>query len=181
MYLRNLQEEVKKGFCYQKLFWHFTVWINCSSHLKIFANSLPSASNFNLFSRLLEQIFLTVGQNNFGNKIPLLYKNSDVPMTKWKYTWTKNTAELFENSSTMQPAIWSEMQYELLSTYLKKVFSLLSLSKLSSFAKWSSLRRQGQDFLQRRKTFWILHSWNKAEKIRISETEKFPPDNKIYK
>ena len=33
-------------------------------------NKLPSASNFKSFSRLLEQFFLTVGQNNFGNKIP---------------------------------------------------------------------------------------------------------------
>ena len=34
------------------------------------ANSWPSASNFKSFSRSLEQFFLTVGQNNFGNKIP---------------------------------------------------------------------------------------------------------------
>ena len=33
---RNLQEQVKKAFCYQKLFWPFTVWINCSSDLKMF-------------------------------------------------------------------------------------------------------------------------------------------------
>ena len=70
--MRNLQEQVKKAFCYQKLFWPFTVWINCSSDLKIFANSRPSASNFKSFSRSLEQFFLTVGQNNFGNKIPLI-------------------------------------------------------------------------------------------------------------
>ena len=37
--MRNLQEQVKKAFCYQKLFWPFTVWINCSSDLKNFANS----------------------------------------------------------------------------------------------------------------------------------------------
>ena len=70
--MRNLQEQVKKAFWYQKLFWPFTVWINCSSDLKNFANSRPSASNFKSFSRSLEQFFLTVGQNNFGNKIPLL-------------------------------------------------------------------------------------------------------------
>ena len=29
--LRNLQEQVKKAFCYQKLFRPFTVRINCSS------------------------------------------------------------------------------------------------------------------------------------------------------
>ena len=55
--MRNLQEQVKKAFCYQKLFWPFTVWINCCSDLKNFANSRPSASNFKSFSRSLEQIF----------------------------------------------------------------------------------------------------------------------------
>ena len=55
--LRNLQEQFKKEFCYQRCFWPFTVWINCSSDLKS-------------FSRSLEQFFLTVGQNNFDKKIP---------------------------------------------------------------------------------------------------------------
>ena len=32
--------------------------------------TFPSVSNFKSFSRSLEQFFLTVGQNNFGNKIP---------------------------------------------------------------------------------------------------------------
>ena len=63
--LRNLKEQVRKAFCYQKLFWPFTVW---SSYLKI----EPSASNFRIFSRPLKHSFLTVGQNNFGNKIPFL-------------------------------------------------------------------------------------------------------------
>ena len=36
------------------MFWPFTVWINCSSDLKSFANSWPSASNFNSFSRSLK-------------------------------------------------------------------------------------------------------------------------------
>ena len=71
--MRNLQEQVKKAFCYQKLFWLYTVWINCSSDLKNFANSQPSAPNFKSFFRSLEQFFLTVGQNNFGNKIPFPY------------------------------------------------------------------------------------------------------------
>ena len=31
-----------------------------------------TASNFKSFSQSLEQFFLTVGQNNFGNKIPFL-------------------------------------------------------------------------------------------------------------
>ena len=68
--MRNLQEQVKKAFCYQKLFWPFTVGTIC--YLKFFVNSRPSASNFNFFSWSLEQFFLTVGQNNFGNKILIL-------------------------------------------------------------------------------------------------------------
>ena len=96
--MRNLQKQVKKAFCYQKLFWPFTVRINCSSNLKFFRcyfgpndffqkafwnqltfsdlknfeNSWPSASNFKSFSQSVERFFLTVGQNNFGNKIALL-------------------------------------------------------------------------------------------------------------
>ena len=69
--MRNLQEQVKKAFCYQILFWPFTVRINCCSDLK---NSRPSAWNFKSFSRLLEQFFLTLGQNNFDNKIPIFTK-----------------------------------------------------------------------------------------------------------
>ena len=46
--------------------------MNCSSDLKNFANSCPSASNFKSFSRSLEHIFLAEGQNNFCNKIPSL-------------------------------------------------------------------------------------------------------------
>ena len=47
-------------------------WISCSSDLKKFANSRPSASNFIRIFQSLNHFFLTVGQNNFGNKIPLL-------------------------------------------------------------------------------------------------------------
>ena len=41
--MRNLKEQVKKSI----LSVTFTVSINCSNDLKIFANSRPSASNFN--------------------------------------------------------------------------------------------------------------------------------------
>ena len=63
------RKKLKKAFCYQKLFRTFTVWINCSCDLKTFENSRPSTSNFKSFSWSLDQFFLTVGQNNFGNKI----------------------------------------------------------------------------------------------------------------
>ena len=68
--MRNLQEQVKKAFCYQKLFWLFTVWINCSSDRKILLKSEAEGREFAKVLRSLEQFFLTVGQNNFGNKIP---------------------------------------------------------------------------------------------------------------
>ena len=68
--LSNLQEQVKQAFCYQKMFWSFTVWINCFCDLTNFANSRPSALNFKSFFRPLKQFFLTVSQNNFCNKIP---------------------------------------------------------------------------------------------------------------
>ena len=70
--LRNLQEQIKKAICCQKLFWTFTLRINCSSDLKNFANSRPSSLNFKSFSQSLE-LFLTLGQNNFGNKILFPY------------------------------------------------------------------------------------------------------------
>ena len=43
--------------------------MNCSRDFKNFANSRSSALNFKCFSLSLEQFLLTVGQNNFGNKI----------------------------------------------------------------------------------------------------------------
>ena len=51
-------EQVKKAFCYQKLFLSFTVWMNCSSDLKKIANYWPSTFksshvvNFTLISNL---------------------------------------------------------------------------------------------------------------------------------
>ena len=70
MDLRNLQEQVKNAF-YSKNCTNFSQ-INCFTDLKMFANYRPSASNFKSFSWSLEQFFLIVGQNNFGNKIPFL-------------------------------------------------------------------------------------------------------------
>ena len=126
-YLINLQEQVKKSFCYQKLFWPFTVWINCSSDLKNFANSRPSASNFKSFSQSLEQFFLTVGQNNFGNKIPLslfalLYKQS------WKNIRplmpTKDFEGLKKSTRSMKSTQVYEFQTYILSSYWIVIYFL---------------------------------------------------------
>ena len=82
-----MKPPVKKVFCYQKLYWNFTVWMNCSSDLKIFASYWPSASNFRTFSRSLEQLFLAVGQNNFGDKIPFAFisrSKENIELMKWQ-------------------------------------------------------------------------------------------------
>ncbi len=50
--------QITKALYSQKLLIPFTVFLYCSNYLKKFANSQPST------------FFLTVGQNNFGNKIP---------------------------------------------------------------------------------------------------------------
>ena len=101
--MRNLQEQVKKAFCYQKLFWPFTVWINCFSHLKNFANSRPSASNFKSFYRSLEQFFLTaVGQNNIGNKYNLWFH---IFFTQTLF-WYKGNDTAFGISFSSFPSWW---------------------------------------------------------------------------
>ena len=79
---RNLQKQVTKAFWYQNFFWPCTVWINCSSDLKYFANCWPSTSNFESFSTSLEQFLVTESQNNFGNKIPFIVVILDATSTK---------------------------------------------------------------------------------------------------
>ena len=76
----------KIGWNWLKLFRPFTFWINCSSDCNISIDSWPSASNFISFSWSPEQYFLTVGQNNFGNKIPFLSCYWRFLMIK--YIWT---------------------------------------------------------------------------------------------
>ena len=66
-----------KSILLSKIVLMFTIWINCSSDRKNFANYRTCKS----FSLWLEQFFLTVGQNNFGNKIPL-------PLNDWCILFT---------------------------------------------------------------------------------------------
>ena len=77
--MRNLQQQVKKAFCYQQslcqqLFWPFTVWVNCSSDLKIFVYSRPSASKFfsitrTFFSHSSSEQFLITKYHFFWSSI----------------------------------------------------------------------------------------------------------------
>ena len=63
--------------------------MSCLNDFEIFENSQPSAMNFKSFSRSLEQFFLTVGQNNFGNKIPfpsIFFQNTTIKLWMWPLT-----------------------------------------------------------------------------------------------
>ena len=75
----------------------------------MFANSWPSALNFKSFSGSQTQFFLKVGQNNFGNKIPL---NSsifpDVSFhSKHKY-YQVHQCNFFSSELAFDPSILSK-------------------------------------------------------------------------
>ena len=62
---------VRNGILLPKLFWP-TVRKHCSSDREKLLKFEAEGREFSKFLRSLEQCFLTVGQNNFGNKIPYL-------------------------------------------------------------------------------------------------------------
>ena len=73
--MRNLQEQVKKAFC---LLPKFFLTFHCLKKIVLVILKIlqilglqPQISK--VFSRSLELFFLTVGQNNFGNKIPFFF------------------------------------------------------------------------------------------------------------
>ena len=55
--MRNIQEQVKKAFCYQNLFWPFTVWITCSSDLLQFCKFSAFSLKFQKFFSITRTIF----------------------------------------------------------------------------------------------------------------------------
>ena len=126
---RNLQKQVKKTFCYQKLFWPFTDWINFSSDLK---NSRPSASNFKSFSQSLEQFFLTVGQNNFGNKIPFFPTFLVKKFNKYKVSWIENITLWNRDKYGRTPLMFSVLgdHHECTDILLKVIFNYFNYSSL---------------------------------------------------
>ena len=82
--------------------------MNCSSDLK----------NFKSFSRSLEQFFLTVGQNNFGNKIPFLTGSwrflrgnkfeqfrTQIGTNNWDLETYKKSYKMFEFSAKAVPKL----------------------------------------------------------------------------
>ena len=96
-------------------------------------------------------------------------------MTKWKYTVWKFKHDAA--SHMVWNAIWAFK-------HLSKKF-LASCHWASYLALLNDLLCGGEagkiSYREEKLFEYVLHSWNKAEKIRISETENFPPDNKIYR
>ena len=79
-FVRFLGESMARPNC-------FRFYLTFSDHKK-FANSGPLASNFKGFCWSLEQFSLTEGQNNFGNKIPILFSSSIWCMLGcWRCLW----------------------------------------------------------------------------------------------
>ena len=92
--MRNLQEQVKKAFCYQKLFWPFTVPTNCNSDLKIsgrFIKHIPIKGAYYAFHIGLPPT------NNFYIPVPLL--------RCYKLTLTPSAGEHVLAESTVRGAV----------------------------------------------------------------------------
>ena len=116
--LGSLQEQVMKAFCYQKLFWPFTVvWTNCTSDLKILANSWPSATNFKSFSRSLKRSVNfkmslwnhRLDQNtnkNFDSLCPGPFRAEIIKFFVGILVQTKTSKRHFEISWPLQRQLW---------------------------------------------------------------------------
>ena len=115
--MRNLQEQVKKAFCYQKLFWPFTVWINCPSDLKNFANSRPSAFDFQKFFSITKTIFSHCRSEQF------LFVISSSPFPSFMY---------FERTGKTARLGWHFIQW-----VESEPFTEEKAIKQSSFFKWN--------------------------------------------
>ena len=120
-YLRNLQEQVKKAFCYK----------NCSDlspfeWILQFCKFSAFSLKFQKLSRSLEQFFLSVGQNNFGNKIPLLNSNRNLMNTEKILSQTKMssfqpvTSQPFYLSAHPADPHWFKTEFMIQNTYGSK-------------------------------------------------------------
>ena len=83
----------------------------------MFANIQPSASNFKCFSQSVEQFFLTVGQSNFGNKIPFFSFNFYRKMMVFK-----NEIECFDHQKLVSLGYKKTSKKTLLELLIKDNF-----------------------------------------------------------
>ena len=75
---------------------------------------------FQKFSRTLEQLFLTIGQNNFGNKIPISY-----PWAQFCMTSGSALMSALDSSSTMSRPIIKWLQSLRNSSNLAVLFEII--------------------------------------------------------
>ena len=125
--MRNIEEQVKKAFCYQILFWPFTVWTNCFSDLKNFVNSWPSASNFKSFSRSLEQFFLTIAQRSFNpQKVSMWLHGSTWVFSSFSCSFMHNFSSTLESGIEVGPTVinlgFFSRPYGLIRDYIKVIY-----------------------------------------------------------
>ena len=75
---------------------------------KILQNSRPSALNFKIFSWSLEQFFLRVGQNNFGNKMPFLscwaFQSKGQESKQFQHSFDLESLRIFSVHNSLQTA-----------------------------------------------------------------------------
>ena len=121
----------------------------CSSYLKKFANLRLKAENFKSFSRSVEQFFLTEGQSNFGNKIPIsIAQYPDLTVYLWKFCeagWLYFTIFTQPHSTYFNPGfgcsliyIWTVQNYK---TSRNLTYKLLSFFLWSFFyLQWHTYR-----------------------------------------
>ena len=147
--------------------------MNCSSDLKHFSNSRPSASNFKSFSRSLEQFFLTVGQNNFGNKIPYFsipWFRADVDLTKGFFLWKSAIYQQLPHQMGAYP-IWCGSCLKNLKCYL--IYILTSYLYLIGWPWWADGHGRGLAILHLRA--WQLRGENfvrRGKSHGLAETKK---------
>ena len=88
--IRNLQEQVKKTFCYQKLFWTFTVWINWEKNILVIKKQVE-INNYLiglLGSKLMHWNSLNWGLSGiFQNPIWSLIKADRISSKKSLVSW----------------------------------------------------------------------------------------------
>ena len=107
---------------------------------------LPSASNSKSCSRLLEQFYLTVGQNNFGNKIPF---------TEHKFAWISAMVLWLSqfNFKTWQTPYLSALDCWHSLVFLFSIFQNSIRHNLSLHSRFKRVQNEGQG----KSSWWMMN------------------------
>ena len=102
-YYEKTPGEVRKTFCYQKLVWPFTAWINCSSDLNKFCEFLAFSLEFLKFFLMTRKYFLT------KEKIILVTKYHYLMKSVWQTPIPSH--KRFSNENEWYPPIFLNFFY----------------------------------------------------------------------